>query len=301
MNNILVVGSINMDMVIHTPRLPLLGETITGSGFATVPGGKGANQAIAAARSGGTVKMIGAVGSDLYAGTLVNHLKANGVGCEGISMVEGSTGIAVITVCGGDNHIILEKGANAALTPERIDEYAEWFRWADIVVMQLEIPFVTVLHAAKLAKRWGAKVLLNPAPACPVDGLLEYVDILIPNQYEAGEITGCEDPEESLNWFLNRGVEQAVITLGGDGCIYNEGETVCRHGVYETKVADTTAAGDGFIGGFCTALCDDSLVEEAVSYATAVSAITVSRDGASVSLPMRQEVEAFLKSIQKEQ
>lgn len=304
MKNILVIGSINMDMVINTPRLPELGETITGNGFATIPGGKGANQAIAAARLGGNVRMIGAVGSDIYGGSLIENLKYNRVGCEGIIAMPTTTGIAVITVCNGDNHIILDKGANAELSTEIINQNIELVKWADIVVFQLEIPQETVFHAAKLAKKYGAKVLLNPAPMQDIiPEILDYVDIFVPNQYEAQQMLGIkintyEEQEEAVRRFQSMGINQVVITLGGKGSIYNVGTEIRMHGIFEIDVVDTTAAGDGFIGGICVALCQRKTVDEAISYATAVSALAVRRVGASISLPTKKEVDEFSKNLE---
>lgn len=301
MKNILVIGSINMDMVIHAPRLPELGETIIGNGFATIPGGKGANQALAAARLGGNVKIIAAVGRDIYGNALIENLKCNHIDCEGIVVTDGPTGIAAITVCNGDNQIIVDKGANEKLSADIIDENIELVKWADIVVLQMEMPQSTVLHAAKLAKQYGAKVLLNPAPMQDMmPEILDYVDILVPNQHEAQQILGMkvhtyEEQEEAVRQLLNMGINQVVITLGSKGSIYNIGTEIRRQEIFETDVVDTTAAGDSFIGGFCVALCQGNPIDEAITYATAISALTVSKAGASTSLPTKNEVDEFLK------
>jgi len=297
------VGSINMDYVIHTDRLPKLGETITGSGFSMNHGGKGANQAIAVAKQGCVTKMLGAVGKDLAGGLAVENLESYGVDASSVLRVDAPTGAAVITVCGGDNHIILDVGANAFVTPERIRENRELFVWADVVVMQYEIPVESVLAAAQLAKENGCFVILNPAPVKEVDpALYGYVDLIIPNEFEASLITGITvndrpSAEKAIEKLLSMGCKNALVTLGKQGsvCVW-EGKTVHQDCI-PIKVVDTTAAGDSFIGGLCTKLCEGASMPEAVGYATAVSTLTVSRAGASVSIPTYREVEAFIATL----
>lgn len=300
MKNILVIGSINMDMVINTDRLPHLGETITGYGFAAIPGGKGANQALAVSRLGGKVKMLGCVGDDIYGDRLIENLKANGVGTESIEIVGGSSGIAVITICNGDNHIILDKGANEKFTPQSIDENIDLIKWADIVLFQLEIPQDTILYAAKIAKKSGAKVLLNPAPMQKIDPeIMGLVDAFVPNKHEAEQflnmkIENKNDTEDAVKKLLNMGIEQVVITLGADGCAYNDNRTIKFQHAVKVDVVDTTAAGDSFIGGFCTALCEDKDVDHSIKFATVVSALTVGKKGAGISIPNRSEVDDLI-------
>jgi len=299
--NILVVGSINLDYVIHTDRLPALGETITGSEFAMNYGGKGANQAVAAAKQGCSTKMFGAVGTDFAGELAVKNLEGFGVDCSSVLHAEGATGAAVITVCGGNNHIILDVGANAFVTPEQISRRIDLFDWADAVILQYEIPVESVLCAAKLAKEHGGMVVLNPAPVKEVDSsLYRYVDLIVPNEFEASLITDIsvtdrQSAGQALCKLSEMGCRNALITLGKQGCVYLSDDGEIRYaGIMETKVADTTAAGDSFIGGLCTKLCEGKNMECAVRYATAVSAITVSRPGASASIPTCAEVEAFL-------
>lgn len=299
MKHILIIGSINMDLTIHTPRLPRLGETITGSDFATTPGGKGANQAVAAARLGGEVRMIGGVGQDVYAARLEENLQRAGVGTDGIVSFDTTSGIAVITVCGGDNQIILDRGANQRITPAVIDHNIRLLEWADLVLFQLEIPLETMVYAAELAKRRGVKVLLNPAPMQPLpDELLKCTDILIPNQYEAGQLLGREivtvgDASLAARELVARGIGQVIITLGDQGCLVCDGEEQFHAGIYPVDTVDTTAAGDCFIGAYAVGLCEGMSTLEAIRFASAASAITVSRPGASSSLPSRQEVDAL--------
>ena len=301
--NILVVGSINVDYVIHTPRLPKLGETLTGSDFAMNFGGKGANQAVALAKAGCHVKMLGAVGHD-QAGTLaLENLTQSGVDTTAVLRTSLPTGAAMITVCGGDNHIILDIGANGAVTPDLISQNRDLFVWADILVMQYEIPVESVIAAAKLAHELGKTVVLNPAPVKEVDTdtLFPYVDLLIPNEFEAELITGIKqetdgDAEKAIHALQDLGCANAIVTLGSRGCAFaNEGK-IAFMGIYPVKAVDTTAAGDSFIGGLCASLCGGAALPDAISYASATSAITVSRAGAAVSIPTAEEVMGFLNS-----
>ena len=300
--NILVIGSINVDYVIHTDRLPKLGETITGSDFAMNFGGKGANQAVAIAKAGCSVKMLGAVGNDLSGDLALKNLEDCGVDSSEVLRVDAPTGAAVITVCGGDNHIILDVGANGYVTPKRIAERADLFAWADIVVMQYEIPTESVIAAARMAKERGKMVVINPAPVKEVDAeLYRYVDLMIPNEFEAQLITGIaqnndDDARNAIAKLREMGCQNAIVTLGGKGCAYGVGDDVHFAGIYKVQRVDTTAAGDSFIGGICSKLCEGWDLDRAVTYAAAVSAITVSRPGASVSIPVASEVEEFLKT-----
>ena len=297
MKNILIIGSINMDLVINTDILPKLGETIHGKGFMTSFGGKGANQAIAVAKLFGKADMIGAVGCDAFGGPLSDNLKANNVNTHGVKVTDTNSGVAVITVCGGDNHIILDGGANNEVTPALIDEHLDLIKNADIVIFQLEIPMETIIYAAKKAKEFGAKVLLNPAPAAALpEELLACTDIIVPNEHEAAIITGFEDEKKALEALYDGGKKNVIITLGGKGCIYNVGTEIKYKKAFDIKAVDSTAAGDSFIGGYCTAICDGKDTDDAIHFASAVSAITVSRAGASVSIPTRDEVEEFLKN-----
>ncbi len=297
MSKVLVVGSINMDLTIETERMLKLGETISGKNFKTLAGGKGANQAVAASRLGGDVKFLGAVGEDSYGKELLENLENENIKFEG-SILEGTTtGIAVITVCGGDNCIILDGGANMKITPDTVRAKRCLFEWADFVVFQLEIPLDTVLCGAKLARECGAKVVLNPAPAQNLpDEIYKNTDIIIPNETEAELITGIaikdnKDCEKAVLELRSRGVEQVIITLGSKGCVYNKERQIIFKDPIETTVVDTTAAGDSFIGSICVALGNGKTIDEAVDYATKVSSITVSRRGASVSIPFANEIE----------
>ncbi len=296
MKNILVVGSINMDMVITADRLPNMGETINGSGFMTVPGGKGANQALAAQRLGGNVKMLGSIGNDAFGKELISYLVKDGVDTSYIKTVNTNTGIAMITVYNGDNMIVLEKGANYRICSKDIEDNAKLFEWADYVILQLEIPPETVMAAAKTAKENSCTVIFNPAPVENFDSdILKYVDIIVPNEHEAGLILGktaasIEDAKQLVLDFAEKGIK-SVVTLGGNGSVYYDEGIVKHCPAKKVNAVDTTAAGDSFIAGMCVALCEGKNIEDAVSFATNVSAVVVGRKGAGTSIPYRSEVD----------
>lgn len=296
MKNILVVGSINMDLTIHTKRIPAIGETITGDSFCVSPGGKGSNQAIAAARLGGKVKFLGAVGNDTYGTELLENLNKNSVDFQGKIIEDTSTGIAVITVCNGNNSIIIDKGANGKITSQYINEYEDLFEWADYVVMQAEIPEDVIIESAKIAKAHSAKVIFNPAPYNEFsDELYKYIDIIIPNETETELITNiCPDNDENINkavqMIQNKGISDVIITLGERGAAYSCGEEVKYVSAKKVKAVDTTAAGDCFIGAFTKELAYGKSKLEAIEYATKAASIAVSRYGASNSLPTWEEL-----------
>lgn len=299
--NVLVIGSINVDYVIHTARLPKLGETLTGSDFAMNFGGKGANQASALAKTGCCVKMLGAVGSDLSGDLARKNLESFGIDTTDVLTVDAPTGAAVITVCGGDNHILLDIGANAYVTPDVIAAREHLFDWADFVVMQYEIPMESVLFAARMAKKHRKTVILNPAPVKEADpALFENVDLIIPNEFETELLTGISpdddvSAERAIAALRGLGCANALITLGKRGCAYTENGAVRFAGIYPVKVVDTTAAGDSFVGGICKSLGEGLSMTDAIAYASAVSAIAVSRPGAAASIPSADEVSEFLK------
>lgn len=301
MKNILVIGSINADMVIYTDRMPQIGETISGRDFTVNQGGKGANQAVCAARLGGSVKMMGCVGNDANGEMIIRQLKDFGVGTDGIAKTDKPTGTAVITVCGGDNCIILDGGSNMLVTPEYIDKNTSLLEWADYVVFQFEIPIETVLYAAKKAKEMGKTVVVNPAPMKNFDKeLLSYTDIFTPNRIECETLLNRslktnEDLEKAIRDINAMGVKNVIITLGSDGCIYNDGSEIKKHGIIKCEVVDTTAAGDSFLGGVLVTLARGETMESAVNFATYTSSITVSREGAGKSVPTYDEVISRMK------
>lgn len=295
MKNILVVGSINMDLVITTDRLPNMGETINGKGFMSIPGGKGANQALAAARLGGNVRMLGSVGTDNFGAELINYLSADGVNTDSIKKSKTNTGIALITVCNGDNMIILEKGANYMVLPEDIKKNSDLFQWADFVIMQLEIPSETILSAAKCAKDYSCTVILNPAPVENFDReILNYIDMIIPNEHESSiimnkPVTTVEGASQLVLEFAKKGI-YAVVTMGENGAVYYTEKQIKHCPAQKTNVVDTTAAGDSFIAGLCVALGEEKNWDDAITFATKVASIVVSRKGAGISLPYRSEI-----------
>lgn len=301
--HVLVVGSINVDYVIETDRLPKLGETLTGKNFSVNYGGKGANQAAAIAKLGCEVKMLGAVGRDVMGDSAIQNLESFGIDCSRVLRTDAPTGAAMITVCGGDNHILLDAGANACVTPDVIENNRDLLEWADILVMQYEIPVESVVAAARLAKETNTAVIVNPAPVKAVDpALYGFVDWMIPNEFEAELITGIAPDDRAaaqrtIEALCQMGCRNAIVTLGSRGSAFGNAEGVDFFGIYPVKVKDTTAAGDSFIGGLCAKLCEGASAREAVAYAAAVSALTVSRAGAACSIPTADEVADFLKNV----
>lgn len=297
--NILVIGSLNMDLVMEVEKIPKLGETVFGKNFKTVHGGKGANQALAAAKLGANVKMIGAVGKDVFGESLKNNLKNNSVDVSKVENIGLTSGTALITVYQGDNSIILEQGANFKLSAEHINKNEKLFEWADTIIMQLEIPVDVVMTAAKKGKELGKYVILNPAPAqkLPCE-IFKYVDALIPNEHEAEQLLGYEITEKTygnaIDEFKRKGCEQVIITLGEKGCIYNNKDFISVGKIYKTEVVDTTAAGDSFVAAYAMAIGEGKSIEEAIKFASCTSSIVVGREGASTSLPTRKEVEIKL-------
>ena len=297
---IVVIGSVNLDMVITVGKQPVMGETVLGSGFMQVPGGKGANQAVAAARLGAEVTFIGAVGEGPSGAALVESLSANGVFTGYTKTVsDRPTGTAMIIVYGGDNYIAVDQGANRAVDKELIDAAEVRLREADMAVLQLEIPYDTVDYAMRRCGQFGVPVLLNPAPAptTPLDsGLLSGAYLITPNEAETFALTGIEpatpdDAIKAAGRLSALGANNIVITLGGNGCVYGFG-TDFRHmpAIKVSEVVDTTAAGDSFTAALAVALSNGKSLEDAVIFASKVGAVTVTRKGAQPSLPYLHEI-----------
>lgn len=296
---VVVIGSLNMDIVVEADRPPHMGETVSGNQVHFIPGGKGANQAVASARLGAKTTMIGAVGHDAFGSELLQALKQEGIDVETVKTVsEVHTGVASIVLAEGDNQIIVVAGANGHCQPADIDQYEERIAQADVVLLQLEIPLETVLYAASTAKRLGKTVVLNPAPARSLpDELLQSVDVLIPNESElyllanAGKET---DLEAAMKTLLQKGVGTVVTTLGSKGAAYlaTEGSLgfVSSHRV---SVVDTTGAGDSFNAGFAYALASGKGLGGAAAFATKVAALAVTKLGAQAGMPTLAEVEKF--------
>jgi ribokinase len=292
---VVVAGSANMDLVATAPVLPRPGETVLGNDFAMVPGGKGANQAIAAARAGASCAFLGAIGSDSFGVTLKARLAASGVDSAHARVVYGSSGVALVVVDGkGENTIVATPGANAAFTSLTEAELSA-VRGADVLVAQLEIPVATVTEAALAARAAGVRVLLNAAPARELPGeLLDAVDLLVVNEGEALAITGRgrDDPAALLSV-----VPRAVVTLGDEGAWYGDRDgTAVRVPGFKVETVDSTAAGDAFTGALAVAWGEGREMVEAVRWACAAGAACARRLGASVSLPQRSEIDALFGS-----
>jgi ribokinase len=302
MSRVVVVGSINMDLVVRAPRFPLAGETILGSGFRTIPGGKGANQAVAARRLGAEVAMIGRVGDDAFGVTLRQNLAAEGIRTDRLSADSTqATGVALITVDdSGENTIIVVPGANGRLTPADVEAAQAHITEADILLMQLEIPLDVVESAAQRARAGGTTVILNAAPAQPLPtGLLALVDYLVVNEVEAGLLAGSRavPPAEAARALQALGARAVVVTLGPDGSLLiDQGGVSVTAPAFPVHAIDSTAAGDGFVGAFAVALAAGTSAAEALRWSNAVGALAVTRAGAQPSLPTRQEVEEFLRN-----
>lgn len=297
MSHIIVVGSLNMDLVAHAPHHPQPGETILGGDFATFPGGKGANQAVAAARLGAHVKMVGRVGGDSFGEALLQTLARDGVDTTHIRRVpESPTGVALIVVdATGQNTIVVAGGANAMLTAEDVSAAESAFAGSAVLLLQLESPLPAVVRAIDLAKKHGSKVILNPAPAQMLEAaLLAQVDYLIPNQTELALLAGVDSVESAANRLRSIGVRNVIVTLGGDGVFAANDEGETRLAAHRVKIVDTTAAGDAFVGGFAVALAEGRSFREALAWGNAAGALAVTRAGAQPSLPKRGEVERFL-------
>ncbi|MBN1219890.1 MAG: ribokinase [Anaerolineae bacterium] len=301
---VVVVGSLNMDLVTRSPRIPLPGETIIGSNFYTLPGGKGANQAVAAARLGACASMVGRVGQDAFGRPLLANLDNNGVDHTYVSQdPEAATGVALITVDdAGENTIVLASGANMHFSPAHVDAAASAIAAAEVLLLQLEIPLETVTRAAEVAQAHGVRVILNPAPApaepLPAE-LLSRVNILIPNETETSLLTGLsvEDrPQAEVAAAALRevGVETVILTLGARGALLAQASESILIPAFKITPVDTTAAGDAFVAGFGTALAEGKSLPEAIRWGNAVGALAATRLGAQPSLPARLEVEQLL-------
>ncbi len=301
---IVVIGSINMDLVLRVPRMPLPGETLTGGAFRTIPGGKGANQAVACARMSGKVEaggqqvaMIGCVGDDAFGATLRAALVGDGIIDSHITTLPGvASGIASILVDdNGQNSIVIAGGANDLLSPAHIDAAKALIEQADIVVLQLETPMDTVVHAIKLARSLGKTVVLNPAPAASLpDGVLEQVDYLIPNEIEAAMLAGVAPDSTDIAALAaalqKQGSDNVIITLGAKGvhaALYGGDTTFPAEAV---QAVDTTAAGDTFIGGFVAGLASGMDEAEAIGQGQRAAAWSVTKPGAQTSIPFLHEL-----------
>ena len=296
---IVVIGSSNTDMVIKAERFPSPGETIIGNTFMMNPGGKGANQAVAAARMGGDVTFITKTGNDIFGKQSIEQYNAEGIRTDCIfSDPENPSGVALIAIdANGENSILVASGANGTLSVGDIETVKSEIETAGLLVMQLEIPIETVEYAAEIASQNGVKVILDPAPAQSLSSrLLQQLYIITPNSTEAERLTGVhvhdrESAERAADCLNKQGVEIVIITLGADGALVKDGDQYHHIPAEKVKAIDTTAAGDTFNGALCVGLSEGLNIVDAVKMACKVSAIAVTRMGAQSSIPYRKELE----------
>mgnify|MGYP001637534979 FL=1 len=300
--NLVVLGSINADHILNLNSFPTPGETVTGSHYQVAFGGKGANQAVAAGRSGANIAFIACTGDDDIGERVRKQLASDNIDTAPVSVISGeATGVALIFVnAEGENVIAIHAGANAALSPALVDAQHDRIAQASALLMQLESPIESVLAAAKIARRHNTTVALNPAPARELpDELLSLVDIITPNETEAEKLTGIrvendEDAAKAALALHAKGIHTVLITLGSRGVwasVNGEGHRVPG---FKVDAVDTIAAGDTFNGALITALLEETPLPEAIRFAHAAAAIAVTRKGAQPSVPWREEIEAFL-------
>ena len=301
--HITVVGSINMDLVIRVPRMPLPGETLTGGDFHVIPGGKGANQAVAAARLGGKVAMVGRVGGDDFGRRQQEGLEQDGIDLSLLTVDEScATGIAMITVDeAGQNSIIISPEANGKVSAKQVEAAKEGIIRANMLLCQLEVPIEAVTQAIEIAHEHHVAVILNPAPAAALeDSLLEKVTYFIVNESEAEFYTGIEvkdreSAKEAALKLQESGIQSVLVTLGEKGVFVAHDGEFFHEDALSVQAVDTTAAGDTFVGAFSVALTEGRPLKEAIIFATHAAALTVTKLGAQSSIPTRDEVTQFLK------
>jgi ribokinase len=295
---IVVIGSINMDLVARTPRIPLAGETITGTGFDTTPGGKGANQAVAVARLGYPVHMVGAVGEDVFGDALLANLKREGVDTQAVARVPGPSGVAQIQVAdNGQNSIVVVPGSNAKVDPAAIDRQQALASSAGMVLLQLEIPIPTILHTLELCAAAGVPVMLDPAPSAPLpDSVWSGVAWFTPNETEAPLYVGVGlTVKDAAQRLQARGLKGVVLKRGAEGAhVATSNGRAKWIPAFRVRAIDTVGAGDCFNGALAVALMEGQDPILAARFASAAAAISVSRRGAQASMPTRAEVDQFL-------
>ena len=300
--DIVVLGSLNVDFVVRTDERPGPGETVTGKEFNIYPGGKGANQAVAASRAGGKVAMAGRIGDDVFSGILTKSLLDAGVRGDLVRVVPGvPTGSAVITIDGkGENSIVVVPGANATVSSEDVDALVPVLRNARVLMLQLEIPMEQVLCAAARARELGAAVMLDPAPPAKLpEDLLRCVDIITPNEHEAEFLTGREISDIkaarlAASDLVAMGPRCAVVKLGSRGVVFATDNAVDHIPGHAVNVVDSTAAGDAFSGALAVAIAEGKSIGEACRFANAAAALSVTKPGAQTSMPWREEIDRFL-------
>jgi len=300
---IVVVGSLNMDMVVSLNRRPQRGETVLGTNFFMNAGGKGANQAVAARKLGATVAMIGKLGTDIFADQLLASLGQVGVECNAIEKIPGQvTGVAFVTLDpDGDNSIVVAPGANLLLTPEDIRRQEQLIKQAKLLMVQLEVPMETVMESITIAKRHNVPVLLDPAPAQHLSAeLLSMVDYIVPNETEIAQLTGIHVYDQvtaklAAVELLRKGVSTVFAKLGEKGLVVVNSNSTFVVESYKVNAVDSTAAGDAFAGAVGAAIVSGKDNWTAAKFASAIGAITVTRKGAQASIPSLDEAEKFIK------
>jgi ribokinase len=299
MPNIVVVGSANTDMVVKSPRIPGPGETVIGDGFLMAAGGKGANQAVAAARLGARVTLVGCLGNDVFGDQAIAGYQREGINTSYIVRdPEAASGVALIIVdAQGENSIAVASGANARLSAGDVERAADQISQADVLLVQLEVPMDAVRTAIELAHKAGVPVILNPAPAKEMDpGLLRMVTVATPNEHEIRVVVGQQDQETAISTMLDAGTQTVLVTVGKRGVVWACQGARTHIPAYRVQAVDTTAAGDAFNGGLACALGRGEAMADAIRYANAVAALAVTRMGAQPSLPTAAEVDAFLST-----
>lgn len=299
-SKILVVGSMNMDLVVKTDEIPKIGETLLGNEFLQIPGGKGANQGVAIAKLNSKITFLGKVGDDSYGEQLLQSMKESGVDISYIERANVSTGIAVINVdMLGNNNIIVIPGANGLVDTDYLQRHLKQFEESDIVVFQLEIPMETVKEGLRISKGLGKTTILNPAPAAELDDeIIENIDILIPNEHELEriakiKITDQDSMLEAANVLLKKGVKKIIVTLGSKGVCYVDENGYEFFPAYKVPVVDTTAAGDSFIGGFTSSYIEKGDIKSSIIRGQKTAALAIQKVGAQTSLPTGKEVDNF--------
>ncbi|WP_413408930.1 ribokinase [Paenibacillus amylolyticus] len=292
MAKICVIGSSSMDLVVTSSRRPGAGETVLGDSFKTVPGGKGANQAVAAARLGGEVTMIGRVGDDAFGKDIVENFRANAVNTQNVKPVTHlESGTAHIILAEGDNSIVVVEAANREVTPAYVDEAAEVIRDADIVLIQQEIPEETVVHVSALCAEFGTPLLLNPAPARTLpQEVIDNAAYITPNEHEAEILFQGMSPAQALRQYPNK----LFITEGSKGVRYFDGTDEILVPTYKVEAVDTTGAGDTFNAAFAVALAEGKALQESIRFANRAASLSVTKFGAQGGMPTRDEVEESL-------
>lgn len=294
---IYVIGSSNTDMVVRCAHLPTPGETILGGEFICVQGGKGANQAVAAARLGGSTRFVCKVGDDANGLQSIEAYKQDGIDTSFVLMEKGGiSGVALILVDEqGENCIAVAPGTNGSLSCDNIDAAMNEVTSNDIVLMQLEVPVETVLYAARTAHDKGATVIVDPAPVPPEgipDEIWQHLDFILPNETEAAALTnGCDDPEQAANVLFDRGVKNVIITLGSEGCLLRNKNGSSNLKGYNVNAVDSTAAGDAFAGALAAAIAEGLSLDEGIDFARKAAAVSVTRVGAQPSLPTIKELD----------